>query len=85
LVSTGQRITEDSGSTPEDRVPTVFDVIEQSLDVRARFQVLVAMEYEVPVPPVQGPQLGAFGVVQTGDGKWGPLRAEVLPPGRPVC
>jgi DNA-binding transcriptional MerR regulator len=28
LVSTGQRITDDNGSTPEDRIATVFDVIE---------------------------------------------------------
>ncbi len=36
LVSIGQRITDDNGSAPEDRIATVFDVIEQILNVRAR-------------------------------------------------
>ncbi|WP_230587639.1 hypothetical protein, partial [Rhodococcus erythropolis] len=31
LVSIGQRITDDNGSAPEDRIATVFDVIEQIL------------------------------------------------------
>lgn len=47
LVSTGQRITHDNRSTPEDRVPTAVSVIEQILNMRTRLQELVTMKLEV--------------------------------------
>jgi len=84
LVSIGQRITDDNGSAPEDRIATVFDVIEQILNVRARRQELVTVKFEVPVPPIQSPQPGFLRVRQAGDRESRPLRSEVLTPRRPA-
>ena len=47
----------------------------------AGFEWLVSVVFEVVVAPVQGPQTGGFGVVQTGDGEPGPIGPEVLAPG----
>ena len=47
----------------------------------AGFKWLVSVVFEVVVAPVQGPQTGGFGVVQTRDGEPGPGGSEVLAPG----
>ena len=50
------------------------------MDSGAGFKWLVSVVFEVPVAPVQGPESGAFGVVQARDRKSGPFRTEVLAP-----
>ena len=58
LSSTGQCISLDQvsgASSPEDGVGSVIEVVEQVLDSSAGVQRIVAVVFEVPVAPVQGP------------------------------
>jgi len=68
--------------SPEDGVGVFVEVVEEVLDAGAGVQRLVTVVVEVAVAPVQRPETGGLDVVQAGDGEPGPLRAQVVAPGR---
>src|SRR6516225_1044356 len=70
--------------SPEDRDGVAVDLGQEIVDVRGWFELVVAVEAEVAVAPVQRPRLGRLGVADPGDGEPCPFRADALAPGRPA-
>ena len=54
------------------------------MDSGAGIERLVPVVFQVLVAPVQGPQTGGPGVVQSGDWEAGPVGSDILAPGRPA-
>src|SRR2546430_16748700 len=72
------------GLSPEDRGGVAVDLGQEIVDVRRWLELVVAVEAEIAVAPVQRPRLGRLGVAEPGDGEPCPFRADALAPGRPA-
>ena len=73
-----------AGRQVEDLKGSVNEVVKQVLDSGAGIERLVPVVFQVLVAPVQGPQTGGPGVVQSGDWEAGPVGSDILAPGRPA-
>src|SRR5260221_11492330 len=68
--------------SPEDRGRVTVDLVEQGADVGGRLDLVIEVEAQVAVAPVQGPGPGGLGGAEPGYGKPRPFRADALTPGR---
>src|SRR5207247_7172737 len=68
----------------EDRRRVTVDLLQEVIDVRRRRELLVAVEAEVTVAPVQRPRPVCLRVTEPGDGEPCPFRPGALAPGRPA-
>jgi len=68
--------------SPEDRGGVAVDLRQEVVEVGGWFELVVAVEAEIAVTPVQRPHPGGLRVAEPGDGEPCPFRAGVLAPGR---
>src|SRR5659263_690066 len=66
--------------SPEDVGRVVVDLVQEGSDVSGGLGVVVTVELRVPIPPVQGPLLGALAVRESRDGESRPFRSELITP-----
>src|SRR2546430_8746969 len=72
------------GLSPEDRGGVAVDLGQEIVDVRRWLELVVAVEAEIAVAPVQRPRLGGLRVAEPGDGESCPFRADALAPRWPA-
>src|SRR5690242_6790029 len=70
--------------SPEDRGGVAVDLGQEIADARGWRELVVAVEAEVAVAPVQRPHVGRLGVAEPGDGEPCPFRAGAFAPGWPA-